>query len=171
MSNLITINGITPTISNTAWIAQNATITGDVSIGEQSSVWFQVVIRGDVNTIKIGERTNIQDHSMIHGSTGGIDTIIGDGVTIGHRAIVHGCTIEDDVLIGMGAIILDEVTVESNVIVAAGAVVTTGQVLQSGFLYAGVPAKRIKPVSSKMIEQYIKEGANGYVNTKELYRK
>jgi len=170
MSNLIEINGIMPTISDTAWIADNATISGDVTVGEGSSIWFQVVIRGDVNTIKIGSNTNIQDHSMVHGSTDGIDTVIGDGVTVGHRAIIHGCTIHDDVLIGMGAIVLDEAIVESNVIVAAGAVVTGGKRLESGYLYAGIPAKKIKPLSEEMIQRYIKDGAQGYVDNKELYR-
>jgi len=159
-----------PTISDTAWIADNATISGDVTVGEGSSIWFQVVIRGDVNTIKIGSNTNIQDHSMVHGSTDGIDTVIGDGVTVGHRAIIHGCTIHDDVLIGMGAIVLDEAIVESNVIVAAGAVVTGGKRLESGYLYAGIPAKKIKPLSEEMIQRYIKDGAQGYVDNKELYR-
>ena len=170
MSNLIEINGIMPTISDTAWVADNATISGDVTVGEGSSIWFQVVIRGDVNTIKIGSNTNIQDHSMVHGSTDGIDTVIGDGVTVGHRAIIHGCTIHDDVLIGMGAIVLDEAIVESNVIVAAGAVVTGGKRLESGYLYAGIPAKKIKPLSEEMIQRYIKDGAQGYVDNKELYR-
>ncbi len=170
MANLIEINGISPKISDSAWIADNVTISGDVTVGEGSSIWFQVVIRGDVNSIKIGKCTNIQDHSMVHGSTGGIDTIIGDGVTVGHRAIIHGCTIHDDVLIGMGAIVLDEVVVESNVIVAAGAVVTGGKVLESGYLYAGIPAKKIKQVSPEMIQSYIKDGAQGYVDNKELYR-
>ena len=164
MANLIDLKGISPKISESAWVADNATISGDVSIGEGSSIWFQVVIRGDVNT-------NIQDHSMVHGSTGGIDTIIGNGVTVGHRAIIHGCTIHDDVLIGMGAIVLDEVIVESNVIVAAGAVVTGGNVLESGYIYAGIPAKKIKAISPEMIQSYIKDGAQGYVDNKELYRK
>lgn len=171
MANLIEINGILPTIAPEAWVADNATLTGDVTVGKGSSIWFQVVIRGDVNTIKIGSNTNIQDHSMIHGSTDGIDTIIGNGVTIGHRAIIHGCTIHDDVLIGMGAIVLDEAVVESNVIVAAGAVVTGGKILESGFLYAGIPAKKIKAMTPEMIDAYIKVGAQGYVENKELYRK
>ncbi len=170
MSNLISLNGVSPEISESAWIANNATISGNVRIGEGSSIWFQVVIRGDVNRIIIGKNTNIQDHSMVHGSTGGIDTVIGNGVTVGHRAIIHGCTIHDDVLIGMGAIILDEVIIEKNVIVAAGAVVTGGKILESGFLYAGIPAKKIKPITPQMIQEYIIEGAKGYVTNKELYR-
>ena len=170
MANLIDLKGISPKISDSAWVADNATISGDVSVGEGSSIWFQVVIRGDVNTIKIGNNTNIQDHSMVHGSTGGIDTIIGNGVTVGHRAIIHGCTIHDDVLIGMGAIVLDEAIVESNVIVAAGAVVTGGKVLESGYIYDGIPAKKIKAISPEMIQSYIKDGAQGYVENKELYR-
>lgn len=171
MPNLISIRDVSPQISKSAWVADNATISGDVTIGKGSSIWFQVVIRGDVNRIAIGDNTNIQDHSMVHGSTGGIDTIIGNGVTIGHRAIIHGCTIHDDVLVGMGAIILDEVVVESNTIIAAGAVVTGGKVLESGFIYAGIPAKKIKSISPEMIKSLIKDGAQGYVMNKELYRK
>ena len=170
MANLVKVNGILPEIDASSWVADNATITGDVSIGEECSIWYQVVIRGDVNRIKIGHHTNIQDHSMVHGSTDGIDTVIGNHVSVGHRAIIHGCTIHDHVLIGMGAIILDEVIVESNVIVAAGAVVTGGKILESGFLYAGVPAKKIKALDDKMIEGYIKGTAQGYVDNKELYR-
>ena len=143
---IIPVNGITPKISKTCWVAENATVTGDVKIGEESSIWFQTVIRGDVNKIKIGNRVNIQDASIVHGTTGGRDTIIGNDVSIGHRAIIHGCTLEDNVLIGMGAIILDNVVVQSNVIVGAGAVVTGGSILESGFLYAGIPAKKIKPL-------------------------
>lgn len=167
--SIIPVKGVTPTISDSCWVADNATITGDVVIGKDSSVWFQVVIRGDVNKIKIGDRVNIQDASIIHGSTGGIDTVIGNDVSIGHRAIVHGCTLHDNVLIGMGAIILDNVIVESNVIVGAGAVVTGGMTLESGYLYAGVPAKKIKPLDEAKSDYYIKGTAAGYVEYSKYY--
>jgi len=167
---VISVNGVKPDIDQTAWIAENATVTGDVEIGEESSVWFQSVIRGDVNRIRIGARVNIQDGAIVHGSTGKQDTTIGDDVSVGHRAIVHGCTIHNDVLIGMGAIILDEAIIESNVIVAAGAVVTVGAKLESGFLYAGIPAKRIKPLEEGKHDFFIKSTALSYVQNKKLYQ-
>lgn len=170
MAHIVAVHGITPTIANDAWVADNATITGDVTIGSHSSIWYQVVIRGDVNTIKIGAHTNIQDASIIHGSTDGIDTVIGNRVSVGHRAIVHGCTIADDVLIGMGAIVLDEVTIPPHVIIAAGAVVTGGQTLESGYIYAGIPAKKVKKLTAELVHQYITQTARGYIENKELYR-
>lgn len=159
-----------PKIDADAWIAENATITGKVVIGKNSSVWFQTVIRGDANQIFIGENVNIQDGSMVHGTTGKRDTIIGNNVTIGHRAIIHGCTIEDNVLIGMGAIILDDVVVQSNVIVGAGAVVTQRTVLESGHIYGGVPAKKIKSVDVDKLSAMIKLSAEGYVGYSKNYK-
>jgi len=166
---IIPIKGISPKIEKTCWVADNATITGDVEIGGESSIWFQVVIRGDVNKIKIGNRVNIQDSAILHGSTGKQDTVIGDNVSVGHRAIIHGCTIHNNVLIGMGAIILDEAIIESNVIVGAGAVVTVGAILESGYLYAGVPAKKIKPLEKGKHDFFIEATATGYVENKKLY--
>ncbi|MDF1695090.1 MAG: gamma carbonic anhydrase family protein [Saprospiraceae bacterium] len=167
---ILSVNGVDPQIPESTWVAENATITGDVVMGEECSVWFQVVIRGDVNKIKIGNRVNIQDASIIHGTTGRGDTLIGNNVSIGHRAIVHGCQIHDDVLIGMGAILLDEAIIESNVIVAAGAVVTSGSVLKSGFLYAGIPAKQIKPLEEGKTDFYIKGTAAAYVEYANFYK-
>jgi len=167
---IITVKGITPQVDPSVWVADNATITGDVEIGTDSSIWFQVVIRGDVNKIKIGKRVNVQDASIIHGTTGKQDTVIGDDVSIGHRAIVHGGTIHDNVLIGMGAIVLDDVVVESNVIVGAGAVVTGGMRLESGYLFAGVPAKKIKPLEDGKVDVYIKGTAAGYVEYSKYYK-
>lgn len=166
---IITIKGITPKIEKTCWVADNATITGDVEIGGESSIWFQAIIRGDVNKIKIGARVNIQDAAIVHGSTGKQDTVIGDNVSVGHRAIIHGCTIHNNVLIGMGAIILDEAIIESNVIVGAGAVVTVGAILESGYLYAGVPAKKIKPLEKGKHDFFIEATSAGYVENKKLY--
>ncbi len=168
---IIPVKGCTPIIPTSTWVAENATITGDVQCGEECSIWFQVVIRGDVNKIRIGNRVNIQDATIVHGTTGRGDTIIGDNVSIGHRAIIHGCQIQDNVLIGMGAIVLDDAIVESNVIVAAGAVVTSGSVLKSGFLYAGIPAKQIKPLEEEMLDYYIRGTAAAYIEYSSYYKK
>ncbi|MEM9549320.1 MAG: gamma carbonic anhydrase family protein [Bacteroidota bacterium] len=168
---IIEVNGTAPIIPESTWAAENATITGDVIFGEECSIWFQVVIRGDVNKIRIGNRVNIQDASIVHGTTGRGDTIIGNNVSIGHRAIIHGCCIHDNVLIGMGAIVLDDAVVESNVVVAAGAVVTSGTVLKSGYLYAGIPAKQIKPLKEEMIDYFIKGTAAAYIEYSSYYNK
>ena len=167
---LITVNGITPKIHPTAWIAETAILTGDLEIGAHSSIWFGVVIRGDVNKIRLGKNVNIQDLSMVHGTVGRGDTILGDNVSVGHRAIIHGCQIEDNVLIGMGAIVLDDVLVPSNTIIAAGAVVTSGTKLESGYIYAGTPARKLKPLDPVKAQLYIEGTAAGYVGYKELYK-
>ncbi|WNJ16278.1 gamma carbonic anhydrase family protein [Pontibacter sp. G13] len=151
-----------PVIASDVFLAENATVIGEVQIGAQSSVWYFAVLRGDVGAIKIGERTNIQDHAMIHCTTGLTPTVIGNDVVVGHRAILHGCTVEDECLIGMGAIVLDEALVPTHTIVAAGALVPAGKQLESGYLYAGIPAKKIKPLTPKHIEM-IREGASHYV--------
>ncbi len=158
-----------PQIDESAWIAENATITGNVKIGRASSVWFQTVIRGDVNQIIIGNRVNIQDGSMVHGTFGRNDTIIEDGVSVGHRAIIHGCHIKENVLVGMGAIVLDDAILESGCIVAAGAVVTAGSHLESGFIYAGIPAKKIKKISPEQAEVYLRGTADAYVKYSRNY--
>lgn len=167
---LITVNGITPKIHPTAWVAETAILTGDLEIGAHSSIWFGVVIRGDVNKIRLGKNVNIQDLSMVHGTVGRGDTILGDNVSVGHRAIIHGCQIEDNVLIGMGAIVLDDVLVPSNTIIAAGAVVTSGTKLESGYIYAGTPARKLKPLDPVKAQLYIEGTAAGYVGYKELYK-
>lgn len=167
---LITVNGITPKIHPTAWIAETAILTGDLEIGAHSSIWFGVVIRGDVNKIRLGKNVNIQDLTMVHGTVGRGDTILGDNVSVGHRAIIHGCQIEDNVLIGMGAIVLDDVLVPSNTIIAAGAVVTSGTKLESGYIYAGTPARKLKPLDPVKAQLYIEGTAAGYVGYKELYK-
>lgn len=158
-----------PDIAPDVFVAENATIIGEVEIGAQSSVWFQAVIRGDVGGIKIGKRTNVQDHAMIHCTTNRSTTTIGDDVVIGHRAILHGCRIENEVLIGMGAIILDEALIPSHTIIAAGALVPEGKVLESGFLYAGIPARKLKPLSPEQINS-ITEGAHRYVSKAAWYK-
>lgn len=158
-----------PQIASDAFIAENATLIGDLIIGAKSSIWFQAVLRGDAGPIRIGEATNIQDGCMIHGSTGRTPTIIGNSVIVGHRAIIHGCTIENEVLIGMGAIVLDEAVVPTHTIVAAGALVPERKQLESGYLYAGIPAKKIKPISAEQILQ-IKEAAQHYVEKGQWYK-
>ena len=145
------VNGKHPQISKDCFIAENATIVGEVFIGKQCSVWFNAVIRGDVHYIKIGNKVNIQDGAVIHATFQKSPTTIGNNVSIGHNAIVHGCTIHDNVLIGMGSIIMDDCVIESNSIIAAGAVVTKNTHVESGTIYAGVPAKKIKNISNEMI--------------------
>lgn len=159
-----------PNISDKSWVAESATVLGDVVLKEHSSIWYQSVIRGDVNSISIGRYTNIQDASIIHGSTGGVDTIIGDYVTVGHRAIVHGCTIHDYVLIGMGAILLDNALVNSDCIVAAGAVVSPRSVLEGGFIYAGVPARKLKAIDINEVRKQIILSAEKYVDLSQLHK-
>ena len=170
MDQLIEVNGIKPKIHPDVWIAGNAVITGDTEIGKGSSIWFHVVIRGDVNRIRLGENVNIQDLTMVHGTKGRGDTIIGNNVSVGHRAIIHGCQIEDNVLVGMGAIILDDVVIPSNTIIAAGALVTSGAQLESGFIYAGTPARKLKEIDPSQMKIYVEGTAAAYVQYREMYR-
>jgi carbonic anhydrase/acetyltransferase-like protein (isoleucine patch superfamily) len=146
---ILPVKGIAPQLGPDCFVADNATIVGDVVLGNNCTVWFNAVIRGDVNSIRIGERTNIQDGAVIHCTYQRAATTIGARVSIGHRAIVHGCTIEDDVLIGMGAIVMDQAVVGAGCIIAAGAVVLENTQCESGFLYAGIPARKIKPVTEE----------------------
>lgn len=160
---LKTVRGCTPKFGKDCWFAENATITGDVIMGEACSVWFQAVIRGDVNQIRIGNRVNVQDGAIIHCTYEKAATHIGDNVSIGHRALVHGCTIHDNVLIGMGAIVMDGAVIESNSLIAAGAVVTEGTRVESGSIYAGVPARKVKALSEAQFENMVKGIADKYV--------
>lgn len=157
------VNGKHPIISADCFIAENATIIGDVVIGEQCSVWYNAVIRGDVHAIKIGNKVNIQDGAVVHATYKKSATTIGNNVSIGHNAIVHGCTIKDNVLVGMGAIVMDDCIVESNSIIAAGAVVTKNTIVKSGSIYAGVPAKKVKDISEALISGEINRIADNYV--------
>lgn len=141
-----------PTWGKDCFIAENATIVGDVVMGDNCSVWFNAVIRGDVHYIKIGNNTNIQDGAVIHATYLKAPTNIGNNVSIGHNALVHGCTLHDNVLIGMGAIVMDNAIVEPYVIIAAGSVVLEKTLCESGFLYAGTPAKKIKPLTTEQKE-------------------
>lgn len=158
-----TVNGKTPKFGNDCFIAENATIVGEVSMGDQCSIWFNAVIRGDVHYIKMGNKVNVQDGAVIHCTYQKSPTNIGDNVSIGHNAIVHGCTIHNNVLIGMGSIIMDDCIVESNSIIAAGAVVTKGTRVASGSIFAGMPAKKIKDISTELSSGEIDRIANNYV--------
>lgn len=158
-----TVNGKSPLIPDDCYVAENATIIGDVSFGSSCSVWFNAVIRGDVHFIKIGDKVNIQDGAVIHCTYQKHPTIIGNNVSIGHNAIVHGCTVQDNVLIGMGAIVMDNCVIESNSIVAAGAVVTQNTVVESGTIYAGVPAKKVKDINKSDFAGEIERISNNYV--------
>ena len=170
MALLLPLNGHTPQLGTDCYCAPNATLVGDVVCGDACSFWFQSVVRGDVNAIRMGDRVNVQDGAVIHCTYQKTQTIIGNDVSIGHRAIVHGCTIHDEVLIGMGAIVMDRTVVESKVLVAAGAVVTEGKVLESGFLYAGIPARKIKPLTEELIAGEIRRIAGNYVKYAGWYR-
>ena len=146
---ILPVKNVYPQIAEDCFVTDNATIVGSVEIGARCSIWFNAVIRGDVNTIRIGKCTNIQDGAIIHCTYQTAATVIGDYVNVGHQAMIHGCTVHDRVLVGMGAIVMDHAVVESYVIIAAGAVVLEHTRCESGYLYAGVPAKRIKPLSAE----------------------
>lgn len=162
MALIKTLKGVTPSIPETCYLADNATIIGDVRMGEHCSIWFNTVIRGDVNSIRIGNKVNIQDGAIVHCTYKKTITTIGDKVSIGHNAVVHGCKIHDRVLIGMGAIVMDNAIIESEVIVAAGAVVPENSRLKSGGVYAGVPVKRIRELDSRLIDGEIERVAENY---------
>lgn len=157
------VRGISPVFGKNCYLAENATIIGEVEMGDECSVWFQAVVRGDVNRILMGDRVNVQDGVIIHCTYLQAATTIGDNVSIGHRAIVHGCTIQDNVLVGMGAVIMDHAVVESNCLIAAGAVVLENAHLESGHIYAGVPAKKVKAISAEQFKNTIERIADNYV--------
>ena len=163
MALIKSVKGIAPTFGKNCYLAENATIVGDVVAGEDCSFWFQAVVRGDVNSIRIGNKVNIQDAAIIHCTYQKAATVIGNNVSVGHRAIVHGCTIKDNVLIGMGAIVMDHAVIESNCLIAAGAVVLENSHLESGFIYAGIPAKKVKPLSPGAFKNTIERIADNYV--------
>ena len=159
-----------PKFGTNCFIAPNATIVGDVIMGDDCSIWFSAVIRGDVNFIRIGNKVNIQDGACIHCTFKRASTTIGNNVSVGHNAIVHGCVLHDDVLIGMGAIVMDGAVVQSNTIIAAGAVVLEGTICEGGSIYAGVPAKKVKDIPEEMISGEIERIANNYVRYADWFR-
>jgi carbonic anhydrase/acetyltransferase-like protein (isoleucine patch superfamily) len=163
MPYILPVNNISPTIPTDCFIAPNATIVGDVEMGTECSVWFNAVIRGDVNSIRMGNKVNVQDGAVLHCTYKKTKLHIGNNVSIGHNALVHGCTIEDNVLVGMGAIVMDNCVIGSNTIIAAGAVVLENTIVPSGCIYAGVPAKKVKDISQDLIHNEIDRIANNYV--------
>lgn len=164
------LNGKKPQFGQDCFIAENAVIVGDVVMGDQCSIWYNAVLRGDVHYIKIGNKVNIQDNATVHCTYLKSPTNIGNNVSIGHNAIVHGCTIHDNVLIGMGSIIMDDCVVESNTIIAAGAVVTQGTHVESGSIYAGVPARKIKDISQELVSGQIERIATNYIKYSGWYK-
>ncbi len=163
MATILPVLGKHPQFGSNCFIAPNATIVGDVIMGNECSIWFNAVIRGDVHYIKMGNKVNVQDGAVIHCTFEKNPTEIGNNVSIGHNALVHGCTIHDNVLIGMGSIVMDRCVIHSNSIIAAGAVLLEGTVVEEGSIYAGVPAKKIKDVSPAMIHDEINRISNNYV--------
>ncbi|EDP72418.1 acetyltransferase/carbonic anhydrase [Flavobacteriales bacterium ALC-1] len=164
------VKGKYPQIPDNCFVAENATIVGEVFMGNNCSVWFNAVIRGDVHFIKMGDKVNVQDGAVIHATYQKSPTSIGNNVSIGHNAIVHGCTIKDNVLIGMGSIVMDDCVIESNSIIAAGAVVTKSTIVESGSIYAGVPAKKVKDISKELISGEIDRIANNYVEYSSWFK-
>ncbi len=170
MPVILPVEGVMPKFGDNCFIAPNATIVGDVETGNDCSFWFNAVVRGDVNAIRMGNKVNVQDGAVIHCTYQRTKAIIGNNVSIGHNAIVHGCTVEDNVLIGMGAIVMDNAHIGSNSIIAAGAVVLEGTKVESGTIYAGVPAKKVKDISKELIHGEINRIADNYVKYAGWFR-
>ncbi len=162
MALIRTLNGKTPVIGENCFLAENAAIIGDVEMGDNCSVWYSAVLRGDVHSIRLGNNTNVQDCAVIHATYQKSPTNIGNNVIIAHGAIIHGCTIHDHVMVGMNAVVLDNAIVNSNVIIAAGSVVTKGTLVESNSVYAGIPAKKIKALSPELAENVLHRIANAY---------
>lgn len=163
MATILAVNGKDPQFGKNCFVAPNATIVGAVEMGDDCSIWFNAVIRGDVHYIKMGNKVNVQDGAIIHCTYQKHPTNIGNNVSIGHNAMVHGCTIQDNVLIGMGSIVMDACIVHSNSIIAAGAVVLEGTIVEEGSIYAGIPAKKVKTISQDLINGEINRISNNYV--------
>lgn len=163
MALIKSVRGFTPQFGDNCFLAENATIIGDVIAGNDCSIWFNAVVRGDVNAIRMGSKVNVQDGAVIHCTYEQSQTIIGNNVSIGHNAIVHGCIIGNNVLVGMGAIVMDHAMVADNCLIAAGAVVLERAKLESNCIYGGVPAKKIKALSPAQFQQYVNRIANNYL--------
>jgi len=171
VSYVIPLKGFTPKIGNNCFIAETAMIIGEVEIGDNCSIWYNAILRGDVGLLKMGNECNIQDGAILHATTGVSETILGDRVSIGHNAIIHGAIVESEVLVGMGAIIMDNAIIKSNTIIAAGSIVLSNQELEGGYIYAGNPAKKVKEVAKSKAGEYIKLTPKAYQEYVEYYRK
>jgi carbonic anhydrase/acetyltransferase-like protein (isoleucine patch superfamily) len=163
MPVILPVKGVLPVMGNNCFVAPNASIVGEVVMGDDCSIWFNAVLRGDVNFIHMGNKVNVQDGAVIHCTYQKNGTTIGNNVSIGHNAIVHGCVIDDNVLVGMGSIIMDNAHIGSNSIIAAGAVVLENTIVEPGSIYAGVPAKKVKDISQELIHGEINRIANNYL--------
>jgi len=164
------LNGVTPKFGENCFLAENAAIIGQVEMGNDCSIWYGAVLRGDVHYIKMGNKVNVQDNATIHATYKKFPTNIGNNVSIAHNAVVHGCTINDNVLIGMGAIVLDNATIESNTIIAAGSVVTKGTVVESGWIYAGIPAKKLKKLGAELLRGEVERIVDSYAMYASWYQ-
>lgn len=163
MALIKAVKGVSPQFGTNCYLAENATVVGDVIMGNDCSIWFNAVVRGDVNSIRLGNRVNIQDGAVIHCTFQRTKTTLGNDVSVGHSALVHGCTIHDNVLVGMGAIVMDDAIIHSYSIVAAGAVVLEGTVVESYSIYAGIPAKKVKTLDPEKAEKMLQKVAENYV--------
>ena len=170
MALILPVEGVFPEFGKGCFIAPNATVIGDVVTGDECSIWFNAVVRGDVNSIRMGHRVNVQDGAVIHATFQRTKAIIGNNVSIGHNAIVHGCKVHDNVLIGMGSIVMDNAEIGSNSIIAAGAVILEGTIVPEGCIYAGVPAKKVKDIPKELISGEINRIANNYVRYSEWFK-
>ncbi len=170
MALIKAVQGNEPTFGENCFLAENATIVGEVTMGDECSVWFNAVVRGDVHSINMGDKVNVQDGAVIHCTYQKAKTEIGNNVSIGHNAVVHGCTIEDNVLIGMGAVVMDHAVVKKNSIVAAGAVVLQNTIVESNSIYAGVPAKKVKDLDESEYKTLIGRTADQYVMYSEWFK-
>ena len=169
LSPLLPYRGVMPTIHSSAFIASTATVIGDTHIGEDSGIWYGCVIRGDVNEIRIGKRTNIQDLTMIHCAERGQGTYLGDDITVGHSAVLHACTVEDSAFIGIQACVMDDCIVEKGAMVAAGALVTPGKIVKAGEVWAGSPAKKLRDINQKDLD-FFEINRQRYVRLSHEYR-
>jgi carbonic anhydrase/acetyltransferase-like protein (isoleucine patch superfamily) len=163
MPYILPVKGVMPEIPESCFVAPNATIVGDVVMGEDCSIWFNAVVRGDVNSIRMGNKVNVQDGAVIHCTYQKTKTNLGNNVSIGHNALVHGCTVADNVLIGMGSIVMDNVEIGEGSIIAAGAVVLEGTKVPAGSIFAGVPAKKVKDISPELLKGEVERIANNYL--------
>lgn len=170
MALIKSVQGKEPQFGENCFLAENATVIGDLICGDSCSFWFQSVVRADVHSIRMGNKVNVQDGAVVHCTYKKSPTTIGNNVSIGHKAIVHGCTIHDNVLIGMGAIVMDDCVIESNCIIAAGSVVTQGTLVKSGSVYAGIPAKKVKDLDPTLFEGEVMRIANNYVMYSDWYK-